>query len=94
MVNKKSSRKVRQEITSKGTPFTCIFELNEAGGYTVTVPVLPGLVTEGRDLEEAKKMVKKAITLHCECLEEEREPMPREQDIVVGVVHVPLRSHA
>ena len=31
--------------------YTAFFEANEHGGYTVTVPSLPGLVTEGKDLE-------------------------------------------
>jgi predicted RNase H-like HicB family nuclease len=41
--------------------FTAFFEKNGNRGYTVTVPSLPGLVTEGRTLEEATKMVKDAI---------------------------------
>ncbi len=44
--------------------FTAFFEKNELNGYTVTVPSLPGLVTEGRTLEEAVKMVRDAI--NCE----------------------------
>ena len=36
--------------------FTAFFEKNELNGYTVTIPSLPGLVTEGRTFEEAKKM--------------------------------------
>jgi hypothetical protein len=34
--------------------YTAFFEANEHGGYTVTVPALPGLVTEGKDLEHAR----------------------------------------
>ncbi len=30
-------------------------------GYTVTVPKLPGLVTEGSNLKEAREMVRDAI---------------------------------
>ncbi len=33
----------------------------EAGGYTVEVPELPGRVTEGDDLADAKRMAKGAI---------------------------------
>jgi predicted RNase H-like HicB family nuclease len=33
--------------------YTVSFEANEDGGYTVTIPALPGLVTEGKDLEHA-----------------------------------------
>lgn len=31
--------------------YTAFFESNEHGGYTVTVPALPGLVTEGENVE-------------------------------------------
>jgi antitoxin HicB len=41
--------------------YTAFFEANELGGYTVTVPALPGLVTEGKDLEHARAMAKDAI---------------------------------
>jgi len=41
--------------------FTAFFETNELRGYTVTVPSLPGLVTEGRTFEEAKRMAHDAI---------------------------------
>jgi predicted RNase H-like HicB family nuclease len=39
---------------------TAFFEANENGGYTVTVPALPGLVTEGKNLEHARDMAKDA----------------------------------
>ena len=41
--------------------YTAIFEPAAEGGYTVTVPVLPGLVTEGGTLDEARAMVEDAI---------------------------------
>jgi predicted RNase H-like HicB family nuclease len=49
--------------------FDCLFEKNRPeNGYTVTVPKLKGIVTCGENLNEAKKMAKEAIELHCECL--------------------------
>lgn len=44
--------------------YTVIFEPTEEGGYTVIVPALPGLVTEGDTLEEAKAMATEAIRCH------------------------------
>ena len=41
--------------------YTAVFEPAEEGGYTVTVPALPGLVTEGDTFEEARSMVEEAI---------------------------------
>jgi len=35
--------------------FTAIFEKNEDGGYTVTVPSLPGCISEGDTFDEALK---------------------------------------
>jgi len=37
-------------------------------GYTVTVPALPGLVTEGSTLKEAREMAKDAIRCYLEAL--------------------------
>jgi predicted RNase H-like HicB family nuclease len=41
--------------------YTAFFEVNEHGGYTVAVPALHGLVTEGKDLEQARTMAKDAV---------------------------------
>ena len=40
--------------------YEAIFDPNGAG-YTITVPKLPGLVTEGDNLKEAREMAKDAI---------------------------------
>ncbi len=61
----------------------------EDGGYTVTVPALPGCVTQGETLEEAITMAKDAIRLHIETLIDEGEPIPEEhehpQAIIINV---------
>ena len=51
--------------------YDAIFDWN-GNGYTVTVPKLPGLVTEGDNLKEAKAMVKDAIRCHIEALLKEK----------------------
>ena len=58
----------------------------EAGGYTVTVPALPGLVTEGDTLEEALAMAKEAIQLYIESLVANGEPVPEEQEHPQAIV--------
>lgn len=47
--------------------YEVIFDAN-GQGYTVTVPKLPGLVTEGDNLQEAREMVKDAIRCYLEAL--------------------------
>jgi predicted RNase H-like HicB family nuclease len=49
------------------------------GGYTVTVPTLPGIVTQGETLEEALEMVRDAIALYLEDLIADGEPIPTER---------------
>lgn len=58
--------------------YTAFFEANEHGGYTVTVPALPGLVTEGRNLEHARRMAKDAVRCYIEGLKKLKEPVPAE----------------
>ncbi len=48
--------------------FTVLFEPAEEGGYVVTCPALPGLVTEGDTLEEARGMAADAIRGYLESL--------------------------
>jgi predicted RNase H-like HicB family nuclease len=52
----------------------------EEGGYTVTVPALPGCITQGETLEEAIAMAKDAIRLHIESLIADGEPVPEEHE--------------
>lgn len=47
--------------------YEVIFEDN-GQGYTVTVPKLPGLVTEGDNLRDARNMAKDAIRCYLEAL--------------------------
>jgi antitoxin HicB len=44
--------------------FTVIYERLNEGGYRVNVPALPGIVTYGRTLLEAKVMASDAIECH------------------------------
>jgi antitoxin HicB len=60
--------------------YTAFFEANEHGGYTVTVPALPGLVTEGRDLNDARNMAKDAIRCYVEGLKKAKQEIPVEME--------------
>jgi len=56
--------------------YTVLFEPAEEGGYVATCPALPGLVTEGDTLEEAREMVKDAIRGYLESLAKDNLPAP------------------
>jgi antitoxin HicB len=51
----------------------------EEGGYTVTVPAIPAIATEGDTVEEAIAMAKDAIKLYLDVLKERGEPIPVEE---------------
>ncbi len=59
---------------------------DEQGGYTVTVPALPGCVTEGRTVEEAITMAREAIQLYIESLIEDGKPVPEERQHPQAIV--------
>jgi antitoxin HicB len=61
--------------------FTVLFEPAEEGGYVVTCPALPGLVTEGDTLEEAREMAKDAIRAYLESLQMDGLPIPTDTPI-------------
>jgi antitoxin HicB len=58
--------------------YTVLFEPAEEGGYVVTCPALPGLVTEGDTLEEARDMAADAIRGYLESLAKDGLPIPPE----------------
>ncbi|HET6467450.1 MAG TPA: type II toxin-antitoxin system HicB family antitoxin [Geminicoccaceae bacterium] len=67
----------RETVTTTEYAYTVLFEPDpEAGGYVVTCPALPGLVTEGDTLEEARAMAADAIRAYLESLRDDGLPLP------------------
>ena len=55
--------------------YRVILKPEPEGGFTVTVPALPGCVTYGKDIDEAKEMVEDAIKAYLESLQKHSEPI-------------------
>ena len=73
----------KERIGSNEYRYTVIYEPEENNnGYMVTVPVLPGLVTYGRDLPEAREMATDAIVCYIEGLLKNNEEVPVENNLV------------
>jgi antitoxin HicB len=53
-----------------------VFTPQPEGGYTVTSPVLPELITEGDTLEEAQANVRDAFAAVMELYAEQGRPLP------------------
>ena len=57
----------------KQNAYQVVLTPEEEGGFSVSVPALPGCFTQGETLEEARAMAMEAITLYVESLEENGE---------------------
>ncbi|HEY4613181.1 MAG TPA: type II toxin-antitoxin system HicB family antitoxin [Bacteroidota bacterium] len=57
-----------RKTTSSVLDFTIVLQEEPEGGYTVIVPALPGCVSFGETVDEARRMAKEAIELHIEGL--------------------------
>ena len=61
----------------------------EDGGFVVTVPALPGCVTQGETIEEATERAREAIEGYIEALDVLGQPVPEEQaDPQIATVQV------
>jgi predicted RNase H-like HicB family nuclease len=58
----------------------------EEGGYTVRVPALAGLNTEGDTITEALENAREAIELYLEELKARGEPIPEEKEHPQAIV--------
>ena len=56
--------------------YTFVFDPDPDGGFVVTCPALPGLVTWGATLDEARAMARDAMEGYIEVLVEDGEAVP------------------
>jgi antitoxin HicB len=63
--------------------YTVLMDKNETGGYTVTVPSLPGCVSEGDSWDEALKNIEEAIAGYIETLKILKKPVPVEVEVTL-----------
>ena len=69
--------------------YTAIFEPEKVGGYSVTIPALPGCISEGNTFEKALKNIKEAAQLYLEDLKESEIPEDT-KPIVVSPINVQI----
>ena len=75
-----------ESVSAAAYTYTVLLQPEPEGGYTVTCPALPGLVTYGATLEEARAMAADAIQGYIECLREDGEPIPESDPDPVPLV--------
>ncbi len=60
--------------------YNIIFRPEPEGGFTVIVPSLPGCVTYGKDLKQAKEMAVDAIKGYIVSLKKHKELIPSDEE--------------
>lgn len=63
--------------------YIAIFEPAEEGGYTVTIPALPGCISEGDNFEEALANIKEAAELCLEVMRDGTEEIPHDNGLIL-----------
>ena len=74
---------------AKVLQYSAVFEPEKVGGYSVTIPALPGCISQGETFEEALKNIKEAAELYLEDLKTGEIPN-EERPIVVSPIQVTL----
>lgn len=72
--------------------YDIVFEDQAEGGFTVTVPSLPGCISEGDTFEQARENITDAIKLYLEDLSAEGEKIPAEKSVFIGQIMVDRSS--
>lgn len=72
--------------------YTAIFEPDkEVGGYTVTIPALPGCISEGDTFEKALTNIEEAASLYIEVMKNKKD---RILDDHSGIIVAPVQVKA
>ena len=62
-----------------------VLEPSDEGGFTATVPCLPGCISEGDTRDEALANIREAIELYLEPVEDDTAGMPNAEQLEVAV---------
>lgn len=80
----------RRQRETKLYTYTVQIVPAEEGGFVVSCPALPGCVTQGETIEEAREMAKEAILGYLEALQKDGRPIPEEVEPLQEKVTVGL----
>ena len=81
----------RQEsVTATERTYTAVYEPCEEGGFVVSFPAFPDLMTQGETLEEARAMAADLLALHLGLLRERGAALPASDDDAHRPIREPL----
>ena len=80
---------MKRHITRKVHHYTAVFEPDKkSGGFTVTIPILPGCISEGDTFEDALRNIHEAASLYLEVAQERGKEIPEEEGTIIAPVAV------
>jgi len=68
--------------------YNVIFRPEPEGGFTVIVPSLPGCITYGKNLKEAKDMAVDAIEGYIASLKKHKESIPTDEESFFASIEI------
>lgn len=74
--------------------YNVIFRPEPEGGFTAVVPSLPGCVTYGKNLNEAREMAKDAIKGYIQSLKKHHESIPTDESSFITFLDFPYAETA
>ena len=80
------------KISSAKLNLHVVFRAEPEGGFTVLVPALPGCITYGKDLKEAKAMAFDAISGYLASLKKHGEDVPTDENSFISSIQVPVNA--
>lgn len=74
--------------------FNIMLRPEPEGGFTAIVPALPGCVTYGRTVDEAREMARDAVSGYIGSLRKHNEPIPTDDNTLVASLDIPVLDAA
>ena len=62
-----------------------VLEPSDEGGFTVTVPALPGCISQGETREEALRNIREAIELYLEPVDDDASLSPKAEQLEIAI---------
>lgn len=82
----------KKVVKEKVLRYTAIFEPQVEGGFAVTVPALPGCISEGNTFEEAAVNIKEAIELYLEGGSLSELETASESPMIVAPIEISIKN--
>ena len=86
------TRREHKTLTMNTLSYRILLKREPEGGYTVTVPSLPGCVTYGDTIDESIEMAREAIELYIESLVEHGEEIPTSEGMLEYILNIEAQA--